>query len=180
MRPRPGVVSEFPGMWHGVKRPHQFSRHDVVRAQVSGRRKVCFAGRRSEDQKILEDLARRIRLNAADFLGITSEVFAQIDDAVLTERHDRLAGRGINFLKVVTDAEKKPAILAVLALPVIHAAAGDSLQAFMNPDLFARSGIERHERTVAPFSVNHSARDNRVEHRLAILVSPRHLEPRNV
>src|SRR4029079_16831949 len=177
---RPRVVAELSWMWHGVERPDQLSGDDVVGAEISGRRKVGFAGRRTEDHQILEHLARGIRLDAPDFGGIASEILAQIDDTVGAECDDRLAGFRIYLLQIVAEAENEPAIPAVLALPVVHAAAGDAFERFVNPDFLPGAGIERNQRTVSPLRVDHPTRDDWVEHRLAVRIRPGDVESRDV
>ena len=111
---------------------------------------------------------------------VASEPFAQIDDAVLAELDDGLAGRGVDLLQVVADAEDEAAILAVLALPVVHAPPGDPFEALVNPDFLPGRSVQRHERTVAAFSVDHAARHDGIEHGLPVGVGPRDIELRDV
>ena len=62
---RPGVVAELARMRNGVERPDQLAGEDVVRAEIAGRRSVAFAGRRAQDDQVLEDAPGRAGLNAA-------------------------------------------------------------------------------------------------------------------
>src|SRR5262249_2666086 len=177
---RPRVVAELAGMRHRVKLPRELAGDDVVGANVAGRGEVGLAGGRAENDEVLEDLAGRIRHDPRDGLRIAHESFTNIDDAVGAEGADGLARGGVDLLEVVADAENDAAILAVLALPVVRAAPRHAEQPLVNPDLLARRRVERDERAVARLSVDHAARDDRVEERLAVRISPGDFELRDV
>ena len=172
----PGVVPELTGMRHCVKLPHEFAGDDVVGAEIAGRRQVAFAGRRPEQDEILENLARRVGLYAADRRRIAAEPLPQIDRAVDAEREDRFAGGGVELLQVVAETENQAPILAVLAFPVVDAPAREALEPLVNPDLGACRGVDREQRVVAALAVDDAARDDRVEARLAVWIVPRDLE----
>ena len=61
---RPRLVAELAWMRHGVELPDQLAGEHVVGAKIAGRRHVAFAGRRSEQNQVLEHLAGRARLDA--------------------------------------------------------------------------------------------------------------------
>ena len=88
--------------------------------------------------------------------GLAAEAVAQIDHAMVAEGRDRPARPRVDFLQVVGDAEDQPAIAAVLALPVVHAARCHALHVLVNPDLLAGRGVEGHERRVAAAAVQHA------------------------
>ncbi len=159
----PRLVALLAGMRHRVERPHQLAGDDVEGAQGAGRRQVAFAGSGAEQQQVLEDLARRARLDAADQRGIAPDALAQIDQAVGAERQDRLAGRGVDGLEVVVDLEDQPALAAVGALPVVDAAPGDAAQTGVDPQLLARRRIERDKRLVLRQHVHRGAGDDGIE-----------------
>ena len=58
---RPRVVAELARPRNRVERPDEPAGQHVERADVSGRRVVTFAGRRSKDEQVPEHLARRSR-----------------------------------------------------------------------------------------------------------------------
>ena len=115
---RPRVVAELAGARHGVERPDEFAGEHVVGADVAGRRHVAFAGGAAEDDQVLEDLARRVRLDGADGLRIAAvDPDAQIDDAVGAERHDRLARLRVHLLQQAVHREDQPLVAAVRRFP---------------------------------------------------------------
>ena len=180
---RPRLVALLAGMRHRVERPHQLAGDDVVGAQRARRRQVAFAGRRAEQQQVLEDLARRARLHAADQRGVAADALAQVDEAVRAERQDRLAGGGVDGLEVVVDLEDQPAIAAVRALPVVDAAPGDAAQPGVDPQLLAGGRVERDERLVLRQHVHRGADDDRIELVDVVVadrVGPRHLQAGDV
>src|SRR5947209_5443991 len=73
---RPCVITELSRMRNGVKGPHQLSCQHVESAQVTGRGAVLFACRRSQDQKLFENTARRTGLDRAHRFRITPEPFS--------------------------------------------------------------------------------------------------------
>ena len=73
---------------------------DVVGANIAGRREIVFAGRRAQDDQVLENASRIVGLNPRDRLRIAAQAFAKIDQPVLPERQNRLAGAGVDLLKV--------------------------------------------------------------------------------
>ena len=137
-----------------------------------GRRQVALARRRPEQDQVLENPSRRAGLNASDGRGIAAQSFAQIDHAVLAEVVDGLACRGVDRLQVVVHREDQPAVFAVLALPVVHAAGGHRLHALADPDFLSGLRIERDQRAVAPAAVDHAAGDDRIGAGLAVGVGP--------
>ena len=52
----------------------------------------------------------------------------------------------VDRLQEAVDREEQPAVLAVRALPVVDAPAGDAGQALVDPDFLAGRGVERDER----------------------------------
>ena len=144
---RPGVVAELAGLRNRVELPHLLPGDDVVGADVAGRRDERFAGRRPQDDEVLPDLAGAVGLDASRLLR-SRETDAQIDRAVLAERQDRLAGRGVDRLQEAVDREQQPLVLAVGALPVVDAARHDAAEPLVDPQLLAGRRIERDERVV--------------------------------
>ena len=99
------------------------------------------------------------------------------DDAVVAERHDRLAGARVDLLEEAVDGEDQAAILAVGALPVVDALAGDAVQPLVHPELLAGRGVERDERRrVAAEAVEHAVGEHRAEGRRGVRIEPGHLE----
>ena len=66
----------------------------------------------------------------------------------VAERQDRLAGARVDRLQEAVDREEQPLVFAVLALPVVDAAARHAVQPFVDPDLLARRGVERDQRSI--------------------------------
>ncbi len=181
---RPGVVAELARMRDRSEPPDFLAGDDVVGAKVAGRRHVILAGGRTEDDQVLEDLARRARLHATDGRGIASrESFAQVDRAVLAEREDGLAGQRVERLELVIALIDEPAIRAIAALPVIDASRRDPLQVLVYPDFLARRRIEGDERLIARQDVHQVVDDDGAEDVGEVVargVGPRHLEPADV
>ena len=160
---RPRVVAELARQRHRVELPFLLAGDHVVGADVSRRVDERFAGRRSEDEQVLPDLARAVRLDPAGVLLGARKTVAQIDDAVLAEGQDGLAGLRVDLLQEAVDRKQQPAILAVLALPVVDAAAGDAGEPFVNPEFLAGRRVERDQRAAAPEHVHHVVDDDRIE-----------------
>ena len=178
---RPRVVPELARPRHGVERPHQLARDDVVGADVAGRRHVAFASRAADDDEVLEHLAGDARLDVADARRVAAvEADAQVDDAVRAERHDRLAGSRVDLLQQAVHREDQPLVAAVGALPVVHAAAGHAGHALAHPALFSGRRVERDQRAVAAASVDHAAHDDGTAAGVAERVGPGHLQAGDV
>ena len=118
---RPGVVAELARLRDGVEAPHLLAGEDVEGAHVSGRRHVALAGRRAQQEQVLEHLSRRLRLDARNRRRVASEAFTQVDGALVAEGGDELAGAGVDRLQVVLHGEEQPAVRPVGALPVVDA-----------------------------------------------------------
>ena len=177
---RPGLVAELARVRHGVELPCQASGDDVVGADVAGRRHVVLAGGRSQDDQVLEDLARIRRLHLHQRGRVPPQPLAEVHGAVGAERHDRLAGPGVDRLQVAVHLEQQPAVRAVLALPVVDPARGDAAQVLVDPDFLAGGRVDGDERVVPGEHVGDVVDDDRVEHvrdRVAARVGPRHAEP---
>ena len=143
---RPGLVPELARVRNGVETPHLFPGNDVVGANVARRGEIGFAGRRAQDDEVLEDLARVRRLHAPDFAG---ESLPEVQRAIGAERQDRLASLRVDRFEVVVALEQEAPVGAIRTLPVIDAAWRDTLQVRMHPDFLTRRGVERHEGVVA-------------------------------
>ena len=173
---RPRVVAEFAGLRHGVELPHALAGDDVIGADVAWRRHPGFAGGRTHDHQVLPDLSRRPRLHAAVGAFGASQPFTQIDDPVVAEAQDGLAGAGINRLHVSIDREQQSTIFSVGALPVVDAAGDDPGQSLVNPHLLPGRGIEGYQRIVPSQDVHHVVDDDGIEAGGAVRVEPRHFE----
>ena len=173
---RPRVVAELAGQRHRVELPLLLTRDDVVRADVARRVHEGFAGRRSQNHQVLPDLAGTVRLNSSRVLLGARQPVPQIDDAVLAEGQDRLAGSRIDLLKETVDRKQQPSVFPVVALPVVHATAVNTGQPLMDPDLSAGRRIQRDQRIAAPQCIHHVVDDNGIEPRGGIGIEPRDLE----
>jgi hypothetical protein len=67
----PSLIPKFSGLRDGVERPRQFAAEHVIGAQIAWRGAVPLAGRRSQNDEVLEDAAGRSGLNAVDRFRIT-------------------------------------------------------------------------------------------------------------
>ena len=85
-------------------------------------------------------------------------------------------GLRVDLLEEVVRAENQAAVLAVLALPVVHASTVEPLDTLVDPDLLSGRRIERHERAVRATAVDDSAHDERIEVGLTGRVRPGHLK----
>ena len=107
---------------------------------------------------------------------IAIEPFTQIDHAVLAEGRNRLAGLRVEGAQHVQRAEQQPAIRAVGALPVVHAADREGLDLGRRPQLLAGRRVERDERVAAGPRVDDVADDERVEVGVAVGIRPGDLQ----
>ena len=156
-------------------------REHVVGADVAGRRHGCFARLAAEDHDVAPDAARARRHRARARAFGARQADPHVDDAVVAERHDRLAGARVDLLEEAVDREDQAAILAVSALPVVDALARDAVQPLVHPDLLAGRRVERDERRrVAAEAVEHAVGEHRTEGRRGVRIEPRHLEPGDV
>src|SRR5262249_47801111 len=74
---------------------------------------------------------------------------------------------------------EEPTILAIRALPVVHAAIADGALTFVNPDFLAGRRVERDDREALAERVHHAVDDDRVEPERPLIagrVGPRDLE----
>ena len=149
----------------------------VVSADVAGRRHVALTRRAADNHEVLEDLARRVRLDVADGRRIAAvDADAQIDDAVRAERQDRLAGLRVQLLQQAVHREDEPLVAAVAAFPVHDAAAAHAVHVLADPAFLAGLRVDGDERAVAPAAVDDAADDDRIAAGIAVRVRPRHLE----
>src|SRR4029453_8142013 len=118
---------------------HQRTGTNVECADVSGRGVVLLIRRGAHDQEGLENAAGRARL-LVDFLRIAIQTGAQIDPPVLAERGNGPSGLRVERLQHVAGAEEQPAVLAVLALPVVHPANVEAFSPLADPDLLSSRG----------------------------------------
>ena len=133
-------------MRNRVETPNLFPADDVVGANVAGRGEIRFAGRRPQDDQVLEDLARVRRLHAPDFAG---EPLPEVHHAVGAERQDRFAGLRVDRFEIVVALEQETPVPAIRTLPIVDTAWRDTLQVRMHPDFLPRGGVERHQGVVA-------------------------------
>ena len=68
--------------------PHHLARRHVVGANITRRRQISFANRRSQRDQILEDAPGRLGLYARNRRGIAAESLPQIDQPVVPEREN--------------------------------------------------------------------------------------------
>ena len=162
-----------------MKGPHQRARAHIERANVPRRRVVLLIGGGAEDNQVLEHAAWDAGL-LFDCFRIAIQTDSQIHAALDAERGQGLTGRGVELLEHVVGAENQAALFAVLAFPVVHAAAVEAQHPFVTPHLFSRRGVEGHERVVRAAAVDDPAYDERIEVRLAGGVRPGHLQPLDV
>ncbi len=172
---RPCFVAELAGAWHRVKRPDKRAGEDIERSDVARRRPVLLVGGRIREAAGFRRRARAFRLDV-DGQRIAIEASPQIDAAVDAKRKNRFARARVDLLQIVGDAEDEPAILAVLALPVVQAARRRALEALFPPELLAGRCVERHERVVEGAGVDDAIDDERVRAGLAVRVGPGDLE----
>lgn len=165
-------------MRNRVELPGESACDDVVSAEIAGRRHVAFARGRSQEDQVLEDAPRRPRLDARDRLA--PEALAQIDDALGAEREDGLSRRRIDLLEVVVHRKDQPPILAILALPVVHAARCHSRHAVVDPDLFSALRVEGNDGAIASAPVDRAAHDDRIGSGLAERIGPGDRQPVDV
>ena len=148
---------------HGVELPNEFSGNHIEGPEVSGRRNIFFARRRTKDHQILKDLSGASGLYPAHGGDIALQSLAKIHDAILAKTRDREPGGGVDFLQIAVDRENQPPVFAVLAFPIVDAAAVYAAQAGVDPDLLSRCGIQRNYRTIASQPIHHVVDDDRVE-----------------
>ena len=176
---RPGLGAELAFARDRPERPDVGAGADVEGADVAGGRRVLAVGGRAEDDQVLEDLAGQPAL-LLDGLRIAVEPFPQIHHAVLAEAGNGLAGAGVEGPQHVQRAEQQPAILAVGALPVVHAAHREALDLGRRPALRAGRRVEGDQRAAAGPRVDHVADDERIEVGVAVGIRPGDLQLRDV
>ena len=128
-----------------------------------------------EDDQVLEDLAGQAAL-LLDRLRIAVEPFPQIHHTVLAEARNGLAGAGVEGPQHVQRGEQQPAILAVGALPVVHAAHREALDLGRHPALRAGRRVDGDQRVAAGPRVDHVADDERIEVGVAVGIRPGDLQ----
>ena len=168
-RPRvvlPGLVAELAGARNRVERPDQLAGAHVERARqpfgvVVRDDREAFLERRADEHHVVDDGRRRVQ---ADFAGLEIDrlpiaedrAFLQVDDAVLAERRDRLAGLRIERDHAVAGGDEDHSIVAFAVGPVRDAAAGELARrdrgavAFaeaVDPHQLAGLGVERDDRS---------------------------------
>ena len=140
---RPRVVAELSRPRDCMELPDLPAGDDVVGADISGWGDERLARGGPKDQQVLPDLARAVVVPA--HLLAAREIGAQIDGPIDAEGRDGATGARIDRLEEVVDREQQPPVFAVVALPVVDAAAGHPVQPFVDPDFLARGGVERDE-----------------------------------
>src|SRR5690242_5597904 len=138
-------------MRHGMELPNQLAGHYIVRTQVSRRRQVVLATRRSHDDEILKNLSDDSRLNLQDRLLLSPQSVPEVDHPFLPKGQDGQASSRINRLEIVVVLNEEPPIGAVFALPVDRAPRGQSvysLKSLVYPDLLAGRRIQCDKRVV--------------------------------
>jgi hypothetical protein len=143
-----------------MKLPHKVAAQDVVGTNVSGGRHPALARGGPKNEKVLKHPALAVRLDAWR-PGPAGETFAQIHTAVSSERQDRLAGVGVDRLKKTFDGEQNAPILAIRALPIVHATRGQAPEVFVDPELIAVGRIEGDNRAIPSLHICDTARDDR-------------------
>ena len=146
-----------------MKNPDHLASDRVIRAKISRRRQISLAGRGPQDDQIPEHPARRVGLNAINGLGIAAQAFTQVDQPVGPERQNRFAAPRVDLFKVVVDREDQTPVLTVLVLPVSYASGREPGKVFMDPDLFSRRRVQRHERAVPRQYIHDVIDDDRIE-----------------
>src|SRR5262245_19981336 len=124
----PGVVAEFTRLRNRVELPDLFAGADIERAHETFRVRAvaiaeAFEHRRADDHHVVDDGGCRVQ---ADFtlLEIDLFVFAdddadlQVDDAVLTERRDWLAGLRIELDETIAGGDVDDAFVVSAVGPV--------------------------------------------------------------
>jgi hypothetical protein len=131
-------------------------------------------------RKVLPHLAGTPRLNAAVRAFGTPEAFAHVHGPVGAEAANRLAALRVDRLEIPIDRKQQPLVAAVLAPPVVDAAAGHAGQPVVDPDFLAGGGVERDQRIVPSGHVDHIVDDDGIEAGQRVGIEPGDLELANV
>ena len=155
---------------HDVEGPAQLAGAHVVGAHVAGiafdlRRRILIDHRRAHDDHVARDQRHRVPAIAG---AARTDIGAQIDDAVLAEGRDRLAGFRIERVEIAI-AERDDARVGAFA-PIRHAAIGAAANrigagavnaGLLHPDRLAGFRIERFGKADAVRGVEHAVDHDR-------------------
>src|SRR5690242_9807434 len=94
----------------------------IIGANVTRRRSIHLARRRTHDQQVFEYSPGSSALNLSKGAQIAAQSLTQIHLAIVAERVDRHAGFQIEFLNILIDCEDQALIGTVLALPEVEPA----------------------------------------------------------
>ncbi len=144
--------------------PDQLAGHHVIGVDVGRRRgEVVGARRQAHDDQVLVDLARVVGLQRPHLGDVVGQAHPDVDLAAVAEAGDRIAGLRRDRGQHAVVHEQQPPVLAVLALPVVHAArAGPALQ-HLAPQLLARARLQRHQGVAVQDDVHRAVHDQRLE-----------------
>ena len=109
---RPRLVPGFTRMRDRVKNPAQFARAGAVRAHVTGRRRQTLADAATDDQQVLVDDAWRRQAHRLT-AGISPEIGAQIDAAVVAKRRNRLPRARVERIQILMDGGEDSLVAAI-------------------------------------------------------------------
>ena len=145
-----------------MEHPGDLAGDHVVGLHVGGRRIVTSALRgQRDDEEVLENPSGVARLQRVPRFAPQRD--AQIHAAVLAERGDRVASLGVDRGQVPGIQIHQPAILAVLALPVVEAARANRALIRVAPQLLARRRIEGDDGVAGALHVHHVVHDDGIE-----------------
>src|ERR1700723_2169207 len=122
---RPGRITWIPRTRYGVETPCLTPGEHIVGADVAGGRTVLLTCGRAHNDQVLEDPARRERLDEIDAVRITAETLAQVNTPLIAECLDLTSSARVELSDAVIRVVDYPAITAVVAAPVVKSATDD-------------------------------------------------------
>src|SRR6185436_529955 len=110
--------------------------------------------RRTEDDEIFEHASGSPALYIAHCLRVAPQALSQIHPSVITEGVDGDARLQVDLLQVTVGGENQALVGAVGTLPIVETSIRWPAFHRVNPELFARRGIESKDRIVFAHQVH--------------------------